>query len=374
MRFVEPAHRPKKRGHPACEDPLEALLNSVKRVCHSALDSISLRRRVAELVAPRLAFDSYAFSTCDPDTGLMTHVVADGVPPRYAMTYVTALYPEHCAQIAMDQPRRGVHVFSMLEESPVVREAVLANGMREQVQVSVATTDRLWGTWCLMRASRRTAKDERSRSLLRQLVPHLARGLRAAALIDIGLASTTTHGSNAAGVLVLDARDRPVLRTPLAATWLRDLSDIGLRMPDDLPLAIIGLVTRLRSRRVEVAPALRMRARGQSGRLYTLRGSLAEPDAAGECASVVVIQPAAPREVASLLTLLYDLSAREREVVAAVARGEATKTIAASLGISPHTVVEHVDRACEKIGVRGRKALIAKLFFAGYAPFLADGR
>jgi DNA-binding CsgD family transcriptional regulator len=101
-----------------------------------------------------------------------------------------------------------------------------------------------------------------------------------------------------------------------------------------------------------------------------LRASLAEPDAAGERAAVVVVRPAVPREVATLLTRLYGLSAREREVVAAVARGESTKEIAAALGVSPHTVLEHLDRACGKIGARGRKALLAKLFFDGYAPLL----
>jgi DNA-binding CsgD family transcriptional regulator len=79
-------------------------------------------------------------------------------------------------------------------------------------------------------------------------------------------------------------------------------------------------------------------------------------------------------EVAGILTRLYGFSAREREVIAAVARGEPTKFIAASLGVSPHTVTEHLERACHKLGVRGRKALIAKLFFEGYAPELGNAR
>ena len=43
---------------------------------------------------------------------------------------------------------------------------------------------------------------------------------------------------------------------------------------------------------------------------------------------------------------------------------------AAQLGVSAYTVRDHVDHACEKVGVRGRKALLAKLFFDGYAPRL----
>jgi len=123
--------------------------------------------------------------------------------------------------------------------------------------------------------------------------------------------------------------------------------------------------------RSDTPDTMHVRARGVSGRWFSIRASLAEPDATGECAAIVLIQPAVPREVASVLTSRYDLSRREREVVAAVTRGETTKAIAESLGVSPHTVIEHIERACRKIGVRGRKALIAKLFFDGSAPVLA---
>jgi DNA-binding CsgD family transcriptional regulator len=111
-----------------------------------------------------------------------------------------------------------------------------------------------------------------------------------------------------------------------------------------------------------------VRMRGASGRWYSLHGSLTEPNDSGASAVVIVVRPAMRREVASILTNLYALSEREREVVAAVARGEPTKCIAASLGVSAYTVQEHLERACRKIGVRGRKALVAKLFVDGYAP------
>jgi DNA-binding CsgD family transcriptional regulator len=75
-----------------------------------------------------------------------------------------------------------------------------------------------------------------------------------------------------------------------------------------------------------------------------------------------------------MLTDLYGLSPREREVVAAVARGLTNKEIAARLGLSAHTVKEHLDRASAKTGARGRKALVARLFFDGYTPTLLAER
>jgi DNA-binding CsgD family transcriptional regulator len=44
-----------------------------------------------------------------------------------------------------------------------------------------------------------------------------------------------------------------------------------------------------------------------------------------------------------------------------VARGDASKAIAAALGLSVHTVQEYVGRACRKVGVRTRRELVARL-------------
>jgi DNA-binding CsgD family transcriptional regulator len=57
----------------------------------------------------------------------------------------------------------------------------------------------------------------------------------------------------------------------------------------------------------------------------------------------------------------YGLSPREGEILRRVARGDATKAIAAALGLSAHTVQEYVGRACRKAGVRTRRELVARL-------------
>jgi DNA-binding CsgD family transcriptional regulator len=82
---------------------------------------------------------------------------------------------------------------------------------------------------------------------------------------------------------------------------------------------------------------------------------------------VLIIAPLARAEVAPLLARLWGLTPREREIVALVARGYATKEIAARIGISAWTVQDHLDSASSKVGVRGRRELLAKLFFDAYA-------
>jgi DNA-binding CsgD family transcriptional regulator len=369
--------RPQKGGRYGKPDVgrtlVEALFRSVKRLCHAGLDSVTLRREVAARMVPQLGFDAHAFSTCDPDTGLMTHTVAEGVPSALARRYLEELYPHHCACLTMDLPRVGIGVYTGAHDTPAMRAEVEAGGIHWQLHASFVAGNRLWGTWCLMRERGAELTDARGRALLERLVPHLARGLRSAALIDQG--ATSRRGGDpatGAGVIVLDERHRPILRTALASSWLDDLADDGLWMEDRLPMAVHALASRLRRARTDVAASLRARARGKSGRWYSLRASLAEPNEYGVSATVIMVAPAALREIAGLLSHLYELSAREREVVAAVARGESTKSIAASLGVSAHTVLEHIERACHKIGVRGRKALVAKLFFEGYSPLAGE--
>jgi DNA-binding CsgD family transcriptional regulator len=347
---------------------VEAEFNHAKRACYAGLDSVALRHEVADRVARAVPFDAHAFSTCDPDTGIMAHTVAEGIPVALAKTYVEFLYPEFAAEMTMDMPKQGTPVFSMLDESPEVSQAMRAYGITEQLHVSISSGGRLWGTWCLMRAKASCTTSRKHSAFLERLAPHIARGLQSAALVDRGLASdkSSTNG-RAPGVLILDSRNRPTLKTPRAEMWLGDLRDIGLAMPDDIPMSVLSLVSRLRTTHTGGDREETLRTRGLSGRLYTLRASLSLPDASGESSIVVVIRPAMPAEVAGTLTQLYGFSTREREIIAAVARGDATKTIAAELGVSPHTVTEHIERACGKLGVRGRKALVAKLYFESYA-------
>jgi DNA-binding CsgD family transcriptional regulator len=344
---------------------IDMSIRAVQRLCSAGLDSVSLRRAVAERLAPELGSDAWAFSTCDPDTGLMAHTVSDGVPAKLARTYAERLYPYEAALLSLDLPRNGDNVFSVLALGRESREALLSSGMLDQFNVALVSRGRLWGTWCLMRGDRSPITSARSRAVMRRLVPHLARALREAMAVDSALAADAPADSTP-GVIVLDAHDRPLLLTAAAREWLGDLADVGCVFDDGLPFSLRALVSLLRARRNDVPAVRRMRPRGRSGRAYEVSASLAEPDANDECAVTLIVEPVVPKPVAPALGWRYDLSAREREVVAAVVRGEPTKCIAAQLGISPYTVAEHLDRACTKVGVRGRKALVAKLFLDGY--------
>jgi DNA-binding NarL/FixJ family response regulator len=76
--------------------------------------------------------------------------------------------------------------------------------------------------------------------------------------------------------------------------------------------------------------------------------------------------PSAPRS-----TLLADLTAREREVVALVGNGLSNDEISARLVISPATARTHVYRAMSKLGARDRAQVVV---FAYETGLVAPGR
>lgn len=355
---------------------MEEILRSIRRVCSAGLDSVTLRRRLAQHMASRVQFGAYAFSTCDPDTGLMTHTVAEGIPEALGRDYIERVYPDD-ATIWLDVARRDTAMFSMLELSPAARDLFRGHGVATHIHLVLTVERRLWATWCMMRGDVSALQTTRSIAMLRRAAPYIARAFKGATLIDEAYAldaacTAPEDAPGGPGVVVLDSRNRPTVRTSLAKRWLFDLADAGVPDSEEIPLSVLSLAARVRAMRGDLPPEILLRLRGASGRWYALRGSLAEPDESDSASVVVVVRPAGRREIAPLFGRLYALSEREREVVAAVARGEPTKCIAAALGVSAYTIQEHLERACRKIGVRGRKALVAKLFIDGYASTLME--
>ena len=84
----------------------------------------------------------------------------------------------------------------------------------------------------------------------------------------------------------------------------------------------------------------------------------------------VMIEPAKSSEIAPIIVEAYALTARERDVVRAVARGLSTAEIAAGLYLSTHTVRDYIKSVFDKVGVSSRGELVAKLFAEHYSEAL----
>jgi DNA-binding CsgD family transcriptional regulator len=228
------------------------------------------------------------------------------------------------------------------------------------------------GAWCLFRQRTAGPFGEKEARFVRAVAPHVANGMRAAAAIEVARQGSRAEGvPSAPGVVVVDARRRITLRGGPATVQLEDLADVGTAGGELMPYAVASVLAGLARDSNSMGPRPQhreVRAQGRSGHWYLLRAMRAEPDAAGDAPTVIVIEPTSPRDPAVPLEQMYDLSQRQREVLLLVLRGESTKSIAARLGLSPHTIQDHLGVACEKVGVRGRKALLAKIISEAALP------
>ena len=86
----------------------------------------------------------------------------------------------------------------------------------------------------------------------------------------------------------------------------------------------------------------------------------------------MIVESAHPARITPLLMSAYGLTEREQDVTRLVLQGESTTAIAQRLVVSPHTVQQHLKNIFEKTGVRSRRDLVGKVFFAFYEPRLRD--
>jgi len=113
-------------------------------------------------------------------------------------------------------------------------------------------------------------------------------------------------------------------------------------------------------------PSVRVQTR--LGRWLTFHGARTEPRPGRGGETMVVVEPSRPQELAWLRVYAYGLSERERAGVDLVVQGASTKEISKALYISEYTVQEHLSNVFDKVGVRGRRALIKRLFFDNLYP------
>jgi DNA-binding CsgD family transcriptional regulator len=246
----------------------------------------------------------------------------------------------------------------------------IAYGADQELVAALRTrTGEVWGAVSIYREPRRPMFDSDDLRFVQQVSASLAAGARRALLVGQAL---HPDGPHAPGLLVLSDTWEVESITPGVHQQLADLPD-GDVDAGRLPSAVLSVAGRAlrnaenRDRPGEVAVA---RVLGRSGTWHVLHAAQLVSTTSASLA--VIIEPAHPERISALLMAAYGLTDREQEVTRHVLQGSSTGQIAAELVLSPHTIQQHLKAIFDKTGVRSRRDLVGRIYFAHYEPRVRD--
>jgi DNA-binding CsgD family transcriptional regulator len=347
------------------------------RLCQQGLDWVTLARRVTELIQPAVPHESSCWHTLDPATLLLTgsfvHHLADGGFPLFT----------HCEYALED-----VNQWSFLAQSPWpvgiltrathgrpaqsvrYRDLLQPQGVEWELRASLVSDSVCWGALGFYRHRGEPDFTDEEAAFVAAISGILAGGFRRALLVRAVLTDDVPDGP---GLILLDERNGVDSISPAAEQWLDELVHAGDVMADRLPYPIYAVADRTRAiADRQDLPGVQARARlyTRSGRWLVLHGTRLSGASQGKTA--VIIEPAHPIEVAPLIVEAHGLSEREQKVARLVLQGLATHGIAGELFISPHTVQDHLKAIFDKVGVRSRRELVARIFDLHYRPHVLN--
>lgn len=354
----------------------------ISRLAHRGLDLITFLGEVEEQFRRVVEFEGAAcFFTIDPATSLLTgHINSDLARDdarRRAVNLGVANneYRDEdynkFSQLARSAPRTGVLVEATQgrpERSTRYQQLIRPFGLEGELRAAFVADDACWGGVALFRTSDQPSFQDSESHFVQLVARDLAEGMRTALVLG---QVDGSQGEESPALILIDHDGRVEGISPYASTWLEQLIDPGSPDSGVLPEVVYAVAeqARLAARGTGRHGAIRHRVPTKRGGWAILHGTVLEGAGRG---AAVIIEPARSPEIAPLLLAAHGLSDREREVTFLVLQGLVTSDIAERLFISAYTVQDHLKAVFEKMGVRSRKALVAKVFFDHYFPGLQE--
>jgi len=346
------------------------------RLAHAELDSAALRRAIATRLRRVVPAEAYGFATLDPASMLLTGAVRENIPDAAVALLAANEYGQDDYIKFAELARRAVPVGRLsaatrgdLTRSRRYREIFIPHGWGDELRAVFTTADAGWGFICLHRERSSPDFTASEARFLAGLTGHVAAGLRKALLIGAAAAPDST-AEPGPGVIEVTDQVELIKFNQAAGHWLTDAGGAEPPASVRLPHAVHAVVAQLRAIEANplvAAPAPRLRVRGSSGRWLTIHASRLH--GRGHSASIaVIIEPAPPADVATLIGHGHGLSRRETQIAALTARGLSTAEMAQHLHISANTVQDHLKSIFDKTGVRNRRELVSHIFMDEYVP------
>ncbi|WP_280496731.1 LuxR C-terminal-related transcriptional regulator [Nocardia asiatica] len=352
---------------------LDALCTGIAQApdAHALFAETSARLR---RIAP---FDAAVWVATDPINGLTTAPVrVENLHEGGCGTYwESELFAEH-VNLFRDLARAPVPVAGLREVtgdqpslSPLYRSFMCPRGFEDELRAVLRVDGQPWGQLSLFRERGREPFRAADIELVNALSTPMARRLRSFAQPSQPSAARLAE---APGMLLFDQTGGLVSLDDEARHLLAQMppgptkpTATGIELP--LPVWILSTAGRARL----TGESSRIRIRSGTGRWLVCHASCLRDADGRPGMTAMVIEPAKPSEVMSLVVAAYELTAREWEVTELIARGLSTGDIAAQLFLSAHTVRDHVKAVFDKVGVTSRGELVARLFTDHYEPLAA---
>jgi len=248
------------------------------------------------------------------------------------------------------------------ERSARYRDLLEPSGIPHELRAAFVLRGRVWGAVHIARRADSGPFGPADVEALARLTRPIAEGIRGSLRFE---AARRGSGSEAPGLIVLDAAGEVELLTPAALPLIAGVSNDYLAVEEgELPASIVALASFVRAQATGAESGNVVTIPGRDG-WVTLHASRPDPT---EDRVAIVIEPAYGPRSATLRLEAHGATAREREVATLIARGLTNSEIAESLVLSPHTVQDHVKSLFDKLDVGTRQELVARVFLDEYLP------
>jgi DNA-binding CsgD family transcriptional regulator len=354
----------------------ERALDRIAELAGRGQDLVSFWLEATEALEAVLSYyQDPCWYTLDPASLLITSRHHGGVP-EYPREWLVADYYDDDVNRLAEVGRSAPGISTLHEitggdpsDSPRWHRFMELGGDQELIASLRTSKGAVWGALGLYREPGKPMFSRDELAFVAAAAPDLARGARTALLV--GEAREPQWPDSPCLVVISDTGEIESF-TPGTERRLADFPD-GEWEKGLLPSAVQAVAARARRTAKgtedpgEIAVS---RVLGRSGTWVVLHGTSLV--ASGPRRVAVIVEPAHPARIVPLLMSAYGLTEREQEVTRLVLQGESTAQIAGGLVLSPHTVQEHLKSIFEKTGVRSRRELVGKVFFAHYEPRLRD--
>ncbi len=340
----------------------------VAECCERAGDPRTLRLGVLDLLAQAVPYDAYAWLLTDPETAVGGSPIADvpclpRLPELIRLKYLTEV--NRWTNMPGSVARLREVTAGDLSRSTMWAELLVQYGVGDIASAVFADTHGCWAFLDLWRTGDQPAFTDQEQDLLITIVAIVTPALRRLQAESFAVAPTRPISMNEVGpVVLLLSPDLAVLsQTSETETYLRTIvpTEEGRR---PVPAVAYNVAAQLLAVEVGVddhPPLTRLHLAG--GQWVSMSAARLGATGPGQNRAIAVtLQTASPADRMAVFARAGGLTARETELVRQLGDGTDTRHLARSLGVSEHTVQDHLKAIFAKTSTSSRIQLVTRAF------------